>query len=490
MNRLWVRLTLAFFAVTVIGVLTIVLLVDWNAGSEFRQYVARQDMLVQNGILDDLSAFYRDSGSWNGVDQMLATWGRPGSGRGRSQMDGRPSLLLADASYQIVYDERGTRVGNALEADERANALPIEANSQPIGYLLVSGTGPGHSVLLPAEQAFLDQLRGTLLVAALVAGGVGILLGLVVSRAVAAPLGVLAHAARTFASHDWDSRAPVTGASEVAEVAQAFNDMAEELQRAETLRRNLMADIAHDLRTPLTVMQGNLRAVLDEVYPLDRSEIATLYDETRMLSRLVDDLRELALADAGQLPLNLQVVDAAPILRSTVASFAVAAEAQNIRVSLAVSDPLPAVQADPDRIAQIVRNLLSNALHHTAGGSIAVSGGVKPVDQSRNGRTVAIEVSDTGEGIPVEDLPHIFERFYRGDKSRASTNGSTGLGLAIAKAWVEAMGGQIGVESVTGQGSRFWFTLPIVPDSAPRQSSVRAVSEGLDADARAGKLAN
>ncbi len=459
MNRLWVRLTLAFFAVTLVGVLTIVLLVDWNAGSEFRQYVARQNMLVQNGILEDLSAFYRDNNTWNGVGPILTTSGRPGSGRGRGQMSGRPSLLLADANYQIVYDERGTRVGGALEANERANALPIELDGRPVGYLLVSGTG--HNTLLPAEQAFLDQLRGTLVVAAVIAGVVSVLVGLLFSRAVAAPLAALAMAARTFAGREWNSRAPVKGATEIAEAAHAFNDMAEELQRAETVRRNLMADIAHDLRTPLTVMQGNLRALLDEVYPLTQAEIATLYDETRMLSRLVDDLRELALADAGQLPLNVQVVDADPILRSTVASFAVAAETQNIQVSLALNDPLPAVQADPDRLAQVLRNLLSNALQHTSGGSIAVSGCVRAADKTRHGQVVTIEVSDTGEGIPAEDLPHIFERFYRADKSRAHTNGNTGLGLAITKAWVEAMGGEIGVESVTGQGSRFWFTLPI-----------------------------
>jgi two-component system OmpR family sensor kinase/two-component system sensor histidine kinase BaeS len=215
----------------------------------------------------------------------------------------------------------------------------------------------------------------------------------------------------------------------------------------------MIADIAHELRTPLAVLQGNLSAMLDEVYPLERNEIATLYDETRLLSRLVDDLRELALADAGQLPLNAQSVNVTVTLRAAIANFSVAADAQNIRITLEQGEEL-FVRADPDRLAQILRNLIANALRHTpSGGSINLSAQVAE-------RFVRISVADTGEGIAAEDLPNIFERFYRGDKSRTRTSGSTGLGLAIAKAWVETMGGSIGVESELGRGSHFWFTLP------------------------------
>ncbi len=457
MNRLWVRLTLAFVAVTLVGVGVVVLLVNWSAGGEFRQYVARRDMMVQSGVIDNLANFYASTGNWNGVEQVLS--GRMGGRwRGFGAMGGQPTLILTDAAYRIVYDERGTATGGTLNASERANTLPVTVNGAIVGYALVMGNSPGRgssNVALQApEQAFLDQLRSTLTLAALIAGGAGIVFGLLISRALAAPLGNLARAARAFAAHQWDSRVPVRGASEIAEVARAFNDMADKLQQAETLRRNLMADIAHDLRTPLTVMQGNLRAMLDEIYPLDHNEVATLYDETRLLSRLVDDIRELALADAGQLPIHIQTVDAAAILRATVENFTLTAQDQHIQVNLAVDANLPLVDADPDRLAQIVRNLLSNALRHAAGRTISVSG-----SGQSGGRpdVVCIAVADTGEGILPEDLPHIFERFYRADKSRAG--GGTGLGLAIAKAWVEAMRGEIGVESTPGQGSRFWFTL-------------------------------
>jgi two-component system OmpR family sensor kinase/two-component system sensor histidine kinase BaeS len=293
----------------------------------------------------------------------------------------------------------------------------------------------------------------------LVVGGLSIIVGLVLTQTLVTPLANLAQTARAFAAHQWNRRAKVKGAREIADVALAFNEMADEIQRAETQRRNMIADIAHELRTPLTVMQGNLRALLDEVYPLEIGEIAILYDETRVLSRLVDDLRELALADAGQLPLHLGVVDPGEVLSSTVANFAIAAESQNVQIVLKENGPLPAIRADVDRMAQIVRNFIVNALHHTSGGSITVSAEVIPADSTQHDM-VRINVSDTGEGIPPEVLPHVFDRFYRGDKSRARASGSSGLGLAIAKAWVEAMGGRIGVESTPGKGSRFWFALP------------------------------
>lgn len=309
---------------------------------------------------------------------------------------------------------------------------------------MMRGAGP---MMTPQGQNFLDRLYVALVLAALGAGLVGAVAGLVISRTIAAPLGGLVQAARDFPVNR-TRRALVRGADEIADVARAFNTMADELQRAEILRRDLMADIAHELRTPLTVMQGNLRALLDGVYPLELREIATIYDETRLLSRLVTDLRELALAEARQLPLNMQAVPLTPVLRNVVEQFAVVAEAQETTIELA-GNSLPPVQADSDRLAQVLHNLLANALRHTPGGHIIVSG-------EQTGSYVKICVSDTGEGIPAADLSHVFDRFYRGDEARS---GSTGLGLAIAKAWVEAMDGDIGAESSNGHGSRFWFTL-------------------------------
>src|SRR5512143_3850272 len=299
MNRLWVRLSIAFVFVAVISALAVAVLATSVASNQFQQYVARRDALSQSGLLDSLSAFYAATGNWNGVEQVFAQYGGRGQGRGR------PPLLLAEVNGSIIYDERNQRVGTTLSDNERSSVLPVELKGVTVGYLLLGAQGRG--VMATNEQDFLDQLQRTLLVAALIAAGLGIAIGLVISRTVSRPLAQLARAARAFAAHNWDQRVQVRGTEEVAEVSFAFNDMADSLQQSETLRRNLMADVAHELRTPLTVLQGNLRAMLDGVYPLERGEIATLYDETRLLNRLVDDLRELALAEAGQLKLNVQL---------------------------------------------------------------------------------------------------------------------------------------------------------------------------------------
>jgi two-component system OmpR family sensor kinase/two-component system sensor histidine kinase BaeS len=445
MNRLWVRLSIAFVFVAVSSALAVAVLATSAASNQFQQYVARRDALAQTGVMDSLAAYFQATGAWDGVETVLAQFAGRGQGRGR------PPLLLADATGGIIYDERQQRVGTMLTSSESDSALPVEVNGVTVGYLLLGAQGRG--TLEASEQDYLDQLQRTLLIAALIAAALGIVIGVVISRTVSRPLAQLAQAARAFAAHNWDQRVKVGGTEEVAEVSFAFNDMADSLQQAETLRRNLMADVAHELRTPLTVLQGNLRAMLDGVYPLERGEIATLYDETRLLNRLVDDLRELALAEAGQLKLNRQPVDLAAIIRSTVTNFMPVAEERELTLEAKIDRTLE-VHADPDRVAQVLRNLIANALWHTPPqGSITVE--AQEID-----RMVRVSVSDSGEGIAPEDVPHVFDRFYRADRSRSRHNGGSGLGLAIAKSLVEALGGQIGVDSQLGTGSRFWFTLP------------------------------
>lgn len=461
MNRLWVRLTLAFVAVTLVGVGTVALLAGVTTGQQLRQYLNRQAMLAESGRVDELAAYYQRTGSWEGVGALIASFSSTGlgpgagggAGRGRGSMMGnRPYLLLADANGLVIYDESGMGMQRTLTSDDKNSALPISVQGKTVGYLLVTAAGQG--MMDPAEQSLLDQLRNTLLIAALAAGAVGILFGVVISRTLAAPLASLSAAARGFAAHQWDRRAPVGGTVETAEAAQAFNEMAAALQQAESQRRNMMADIAHELRTPLTVMQGNLQAMLDGVYPMERGEIATIYDQTRLLNRLVDDVRELALAEAGQLRLNLAPVDLRRLIESISGTMSGAAEERKVKLALVLPAELPVVRGDPDRLNQILINLLSNALRHTPeGGAITVTA------EGLAGK-VRVSVSDTGEGISAEDLPHVFDRFYRGDRSRARSRGGTGLGLAIAKAWVQAMQGEIGVESALDRGAHFWFALP------------------------------
>jgi len=452
-NRLWVRLTLAFALVVLVAVGVIALLTDRTVGSQFRRYLIHNRIMAQSDLVEELAAYYQRHQSWDGVDALLdgalLMPGMRGKGRGPGPMRGGPHLVLADAEGRVIYGEPGEQ----LSESERAAALPITVNGTVVGYLLP--VAPKSALMGPLERGFLGRLRQVLIVGAALAGGLGLLLGLILSRSLTAPLHRLARAAQTVAARDFSHRVEESGSAEIVEVARAFNEMTAALEEAETLRRNLMADVAHELRTPLSVLQGNLRALLDDVYPLEKAEIARLYDETRLLSRLVEDLRELAQAEAGQLRLNLQPTDAAKVIQATASTFALAAEAKGVSLVLQVADGLPTVLADPDRLAQVLRNLLSNALRHTPpGGQISIS--AKSADSG-----VEIAVADTGEGIQPEDLPYVFDRFWRADRSRARQTGGSGLGLAIARQLVEAQGGEIGVESEPGRGSRFWFTLPL-----------------------------
>lgn len=457
MNRLWVQLTLGFALITLTTVLIIAFLANYQTSAQFRRFLA-QNQLQESALVPRLAEYYATHGDWDGVETVFQTAPGPGAGRGggRGRGEGGPAFILADAQGQIVYAAAGTQAGGAVAQPALRDALPIIWQGQPVGYLLVASHGNAN--LPPPAQAFLTQVNRALLQAGVIAGSLGVLLGLIIAWRVTAPLSRLAATARKIAQGDLQQRAPVAGAAEVAHLARTFNAMAADLAQAEQSRRRLVADIAHELRTPLSVIEGNLRAILDDVYPLEKAEIATLYDETLILNRLIADLRELTLAEAGQLSLDLRPVAIRPIVERITALFKELAAAQGVTLTVTLPDDLPPVRADAVRVGQVLHNLLTNALRHTpAGGRVALS-------VSHQAALVVIAVSDTGPGIPAADLPYVFERFWRADKSRARAHGGSGLGLAIAKQLVEAQGGQIGVASEVGRGSRFWFALPVYPE--------------------------
>ena len=283
---------------------------------------------------------------------------------------------------------------------------------------------------------------------------VGLGAGIVIARIVSAPISDLAKAAHRVGQGELGVRVKPHGSQEMVELADTFNKMAADLQHAEVLRNNLMADVSHELRTPLTVLEGNLRAALDHVYALDEAEIANLYGQTRHLIRLVSDLRELALAENHQLPLERQPTDLNALVADTLQAIEPLAVEKGVRLA-SQTVLLPEVTVDPIRIRQVLFNLLSNALRHTpAGGEISVSG-------TREGSEVRLAVRDTGEGMQPDQLAAAFDRFYRADKSRSRDTGGTGLGLAIVKAIVEAHGGRVEAHSEgSGQGSTFTVVLP------------------------------
>ncbi len=330
-----------------------------------------------------------------------------------------------------------------------AARLTIESTTDPEGEI-------------PAEvRDYFKQLRSdrsifNVTTLAIIVGGVAIAAGVWMSRTLTAPLSELGEAAQAIGSQDLSRRVRVHGSDEVQAVAVRFNAMAELLEDEETLRQNLLTDVAHELRNPLHVLQGNLQAMLDGVYPIDVDEITRLAEQTRHLTTLVNDLHELAQAEAHQLSLRKQGTDMAAIVKETVAAFKPIAASKEIGLTVELLGTIPVLNVDGDRIRQALSNLLSNAVRHTpAQGSITVCTLTKKDE-------LQIRVSDTGPGIAPEHMEHVFDRFYRTDSARSREMGGTGLGLSITRAIAEAHGGQVTVVSDgLGEGSTFTIHLPL-----------------------------
>ena len=312
----------------------------------------------------------------------------------------------------------------------------------------------GSQTVIQAQSDFLDNLRRTLWIAGIAGLVIAVILGAFFTRLIVSPLGKVTAAAKRVARGDFSQKINVGGSGELDELGQSFNAMAATLDRDQKLRRNMVADIAHELRTPLTILQGNVEAMQDGLLPPDKENLNSLHQETMLLTRLVEDLRTLSLAEAGQLEFRPCATGMKALSKQVVDDFRLQMSAKNIALALEASDNLPEAWVDPDRTAQVLRNLLNNAMHYTPeGGSIRVQ-----LNSDRDG--VVVSVVDTGIGIPPDVLPRVFDRFYRVDRSRTRSTGGSGLGLAIVKQLVEAQGGKVWAESVLGKGSTFSLRLP------------------------------
>jgi len=447
-TSLFWKLMLAFMAVVLVAVGSVALIARQTTTSEFRRLRQGEGQTDESDLSRRLAAFYAETGSWDGASSLLDE----GRGQGRGGR-GAPPLRLADADGWVILNTVDNQLGQRLSDAELDQGEPIIVNGRRVGTLLVGGRGS--AALSQTEQDFLERVQTALIIGALVAIGVALLIGTVLFRGITAPLRRLTGATVAVAAGDLSAQVPVPegGVDEIGRLGLAFNRMTTDLARADQLRRDMTADIAHELRTPLTVIQGNLEAILDGVYPADAEHLEPVLMKTQLLRRLVEDLRTLALADAGELVLHPTPLDLGQLIRQTVKDFKVQAVATGVQLTSQIVTEMPATTADATRIEQVLGILLDNALRHTpTGGQISV-----------NLRQVAgeiwLSVIDTGEGIPHQDLPHVFERFYRAAMGSPRPGGS-GLGLTIAKAIITAHGGRIWAESTAGQGTTITFALP------------------------------
>jgi signal transduction histidine kinase len=459
MSSLFWKGMLAFLAVIMVAVGTVAVLTGRVTESAFRRYTLTRSGMWEE-LTEELAEYYAARDSWTGIQEVIAELpdrGRRMEARDASAPAPPPRMIdfrIVDTGGRVVANTEGPPVGTVPQGT-LDDAVPIEVEDEVVGYLLPALRNPPTWPLDAAQTAFLARVRRTLWIGAAAALGVALVVGGLLFHSITAPLRELTAASEAIAEGDLSARADVRGRDEVAQLGDAFNSMAESLHRMEEARRNQTADIAHELRTPLTVLQGTLEAMLDEVYPTDRENLQAALIQTRMLSRLIEDLRLLALADAGKLNLAKDAVDLEQFLKGVVEAYQPSAKEQGIALALETASGLPTIRADCDRLAQVMGNLLTNSLHYVP------EGGHVRVEAERGEGEVMVAVKDDGPGVPVEDLPHVFERFWRADPARRRATGGTGLGLSIARYIVEAHGGHIWAEETGGGGLTVRFSLPV-----------------------------
>ena len=324
------------------------------------------------------------------------------------------------------------------------------------GGMMGGGAGNGLMFGQYTQDAlnFLDSLTRTLWLVGLAGVALALVLGWLFTRQIVAPVAEVSSAARRIAGGDLSGKVTARGAEELTDLGHSFNAMAGELTRDREMRQNMVADIAHELRTPLSVLRANIEAMQDGVLEPTADNLASLHQETAVLARLIDDLRILSMAESGQLKYHFEKTDLSALCARIIGGMRALFASKDIALTYEAPARVPEVNIDADRIEQVLRNLLNNAHRYTP------EGGAVTVKVAAEGGSLVVSVQDTGPGIGPEDLQKVFNRFYRVDPSRARRTGGSGLGLAIVKQLVEAHCGEVRAESTPGQGSTFSFRLP------------------------------
>jgi signal transduction histidine kinase len=476
-NSLIFKLMGAFLLVIAIGALVISVLTSLATRNAFDLYTTRSGQVWAQRLAPVLADYYAQRNGWQGIDAALladiGTGNMMGSGQGRGMGAGQQNtgmgmmaamgqrLILIDEQGIVVSDTQNELAGKRISDAQLKNGAPILVNSQQVGTLIITpndfaGSGsPAGEFLASVNQAIVSSV--------IIAGIIAMILGAYLFIQITAPVRQLKKVAAAIGQGDLSQRVQIRSRDELGELGQTFNQMAESLSNAETQRQHLVADVAHELRTPLAAIQGTLEGMQDGILPLDDEQVAALHAETALLNRLVGDLRLLSLAEAGQLKLERQEIEPGGFIQQVAERAKSQANQKNIQLETDIQADLPDIQVDSDRITQVLNNLISNALRYTPeGGTITVQASF-PSD----GSSLRVSVTDTGPGIDPENLPFVFDRFYRADKSRTRSSGGSGLGLAIVKQLVEAHGGSVQAESPVfqdanqqGYGTKITFLLP------------------------------
>jgi two-component system OmpR family sensor kinase len=458
----------ALLLVVVVTVGLMAYLTNTSTASEFRQFISGGNTTHIQNLAGSLGQIYSNDGSWDEIQNSLTILLRTSNER----------LIVADSDGVIVGDTERDWLGRDTAQVGLENGTAVIVSGGEVGqfYLLTSGFGPGMghmgmggqggqgtTVLTVAQEDFLNQVNSSLWTTILIAAAVALVLGFLLARQFTRPINALAAGAHHIADGDMGIRVQIKSNDEIGDLARSFNNMASSLDKSEQARQRLVTDIAHEVRTPLTIIEGTVEGIADGVFPPNSEHLDSIREQTVLLNRLVGDLRDLSLAETGQLKMDPMPTNMVELVRRKISQIEMKTREKSIRLELKVDKRIPDIEVDPHRMDQIISNLLTNAIRHTPNtGSITVSiRRVSKADSHMNQPYLSFSIANTGEGIMAEHLSHIFDRFYRVEPSRARSEGGAGLGLAIVKQLVEAHGGKVWAESSPGKGSIFYIALPI-----------------------------
>jgi signal transduction histidine kinase len=447
MRSITLKMVLAFLGIALVSILLIVLLARWNTGAEFSRFVVDRRGAE---LVDRFAEYYSSYGTWEGmevVSVLNTNLPKPGN-----YPPPQSFFTLADENGQVVFAGPGFQRGEQILPPELKKGLPIEVDGKRVGTLFME---PVPFERNPREEEFLRRTNLMLVYSAVGTSVVALLLGIFLSRTLTRPIRELTEATHAVAGGNLGLQVSVRSRDEMGELAASFNKMSADLARSTDARRQMTADIAHELRTPLSLILGHAEAVHDGVLLPTRENFEIIREEAVRLEHLVDDLRILSLADAGELSIHLQEVSAHKLLNDIQATYLHIARQRDVKIQLDVAPVLPMLNIDPGRMIQVLTNILDNALRHTPEGGLITLSARKAQDG------VELSIQDSGPGIEGEDVNRIFQRFYRTDSSRHRNDGGSGLGLAIAKSIVLAHNGQIWAESAPGQGLAVTIKLPL-----------------------------
>ncbi len=462
---LQMRLVLGFAAILALSTGAVALYTGLAAHHEAAHLQSEQDRVRAHRVTVGLADFYRSSGGWDGVQNFIDL----------TSYQVEREIVALDAAGNVVGDSRnakrwrgghGRRGDHELPLPPLRYFTPVVSDNVQVGSVIVGAPERGLIPLIsdgregaddaePALTELAEAVNDAMTVAGLGACVVGVVLVLLLSRRVLRSVGGLTTAARDLGRGDLSSRVAVKGNDEIAELGHAFNAMADALEDSELQRRRIVADVAHELRTPLANIQGHIEAMQDGLLEPDTETLNTVHNQTLYLNRLVGDLGLLAQTEAHELRLTKVPESIGDMIARVADAFRPRAEAASIRLASDVPVGLPELDLDRVRIEQVMGNLVENAIRHTP------PAGTVTVSASRHDDVVRVTVADTGSGIPADALSRVFDRLYRVDPSRGRETGGTGLGLTIARQLVEAHGGVIWAESEEGAGSRFGFDVPL-----------------------------